>query len=96
MHPSALKIKRSRQVKQRGYGGNRDGTRQNEMGKPVRRTFQPGLQPPVMAWRPKTGLRIREATLVSDAHTATPDTRPYALETSRERLRKCFEKANEV
>src|SRR5690606_3725341 len=64
----------SRDVEDGGDHGHIDRTRQNEMGKPVRRTFQPGLQPPVKLARPLNP-RIRRA--LAGTHTATPNSRPY-------------------
>jgi hypothetical protein len=66
------------------------------MGKPVRKTIKPGLLPSAVAWRPKTGLKVREIALGLGAHTATPNTKTVWPIYSAERLRKCFEKANEV
>ena len=66
------------------------------MGKPVRKTRKSGLLPSAISVRPKHGLRVRETTLVSGTHTATPDTKTVCSDYIDGRLRKCFDKANEV
>ena len=64
-----------RQIEQRGDGGDGQGAWESKMGKPVRKTLQSGLRPSAIAMHPKTGLMVREVTLVSGTHTATPDTK---------------------
>jgi hypothetical protein len=66
------------------------------MGKPVRKTRKSGLQPSAIWVRPKHGLRVHETNLASGTHTATPDTKTVCESYIGGRLRKCFDKANEV
>lgn len=86
----------SSQIEQRGDGGDSHGTGESKMGKPVRKTMKSGLLPSAISVRPKNGLKVRETTLASGTHTATPDTKTVCESYIGGHLRKCFDKANEV
>jgi hypothetical protein len=75
----------SSEDKQHGQRSNDRRTGGAKVGKPVRRTNKSGLQPP-QTQELKCGRR-------RGAHTATPDTKPYALTVATARLRKCFQEA---
>jgi hypothetical protein len=88
LHSAAGAPWQSREVEQRRDGSNGQGTRESKMGKPVRKTLQSGLRPSAISMRPKTGLRVRETTLGSDTHTATPDTKTVCESYIRRALKK--------
>jgi hypothetical protein len=91
-----MREQRLRQVKQRGDGNDGQGAGKSKMGKPVRKTMKSGLLPSAISVRPKHGLKVRETALASGTHTATPGTKTVCERYIDVRLRKCFDKANEV